>query len=299
MRPDPPATDPQSWTTRSLLDWMASAFRERSLDAPRLLAEMLLAHVLGCERLRLYTDADRPATAAERRALRALVSRALRHEPVQYLVGEAWFDTLPFHVDPRVLIPRPSTATLVEALVRRLRDADEPAPRFADVCTGSGCVAVSALRRVPAATAVATDLSTDALDVARRNAERHGVGDRLALRSGDLLDPIAGDPPLRAIAANPPYIPDHEWADVEPNVKDHEPHAALRAGPDGLRFVAPLIEHAPERLAPGGLLAIEIATVTAGDVLRAAERHPGLTGARILEDLEGLPRVLVAERAGG
>ncbi len=288
---------PDRWTTRSLLDWMTGAFRGRGLDSPRLLAEMLLAHVLGCDRLRLYTDADRPASDPERDALRGLVSRALRHEPVQYLVGEAWFDSLPLAVDPRVLIPRPSTATLVEALVDHLRRAGSAdRPRFADIGTGSGAVAVSALKRVPAATALATDISPDALEVARTNAERHGVADRLTLRHGDLLEPLDGEAPLDAIASNPPYIPDHEWPAVEPNVKDHEPHLALRAGPDGLRFVGPLIERAPALLAPGGLLAIEIAAATAGAVLVAARAHTLLGGPRVLEDWEGHPRVLVATR---
>ncbi|MBL8744976.1 MAG: peptide chain release factor N(5)-glutamine methyltransferase, partial [Phycisphaerae bacterium] len=150
---------PVQWTTRSLLKWMASTFAERGLDSPRLCAELLLSHVLGCDRMRLYMDADRPAAPLEREALRGLVARALRHEPVQYLVGEAWFFSLPFHVDPRVLIPRHCTEIIVEHVLQHQRAEPGFAPggvvTLADICTGSGCIAVSLLKNLPSARAVA------------------------------------------------------------------------------------------------------------------------------------------------
>lgn len=297
------AQPPRSWTTRALLDWMTHAFEQRDIDSPRLCAELLLAHVLGCERLRLYMEADRPATPIERDLLRGLVSRALAHEPVQYLVNEGWFFSLPFFVDKRVLVPRPSTETIVEHALQIFRADPALAPggavAIADVCTGSGAIAIALLKNLPRAHAVATDLSQDALDVARLNAERHGVLDRLELLHGDLLDPLAAHPggqALHLLVSNPPYIPDHEWTDVPPNVKDYEPEAALRAGPDGLRFVRPLLEQAPERLRPGGILMIEIAASTAEEALAIARRQPALTGATVLEDFEGLPRVVLARR---
>jgi release factor glutamine methyltransferase len=275
---------------------MTGAFRDKGLDSPRMLAEQLVAHALACDRLRLYTDADRPASDDERARLRDLAARALRHEPVQYLVGEAWFYSLPLLVDRRVLIPRPSTATLVDAALPLLQGLDYP-PRVADVCTGSGAIGVAILKNHPEAQVIATDVSADALEVARANAERHAVADRLDLRLGNLLEPLADEPPFDAVLANPPYIPDHEWPDVEPNVADHEPHLALRAGPDGLALIGPLLREAPSLLRPGGLLAIEIAACNRDAVLALAGDDDRLAEARVLDDLDRLARVLVARRA--
>jgi len=289
----------ENWTTRSLLDWMNKAFISKSFDSPRLCAEMLLAHVIGCDRMQLYTQADRPATPDERITLRSLVTRALQHEPIQYLVGEAWFFSHPFTVDRRVLIPRPSTETLLEHALQSLRDrppANET--RIADICTGSGCIAISALKVLPGATAVAIDISNDALDVARANAERHSVLDRITFIEGDLDGPLESEPPFHLILSNPPYIPDHEWDSVEPNVKDHEPTLALRSGPTGLELVRPLIERTPAQLVPGGRLSIEIAACTADEALALAQANPLLETPEIIKDLEGLPRVLTASRIG-
>ncbi len=284
---------------------MNDAFTKHGLDSPRLSAELLMSHVLGCDRLRLYMEADRPATPLDRENLRVLVGRALKHEPVQYLVGEAWFFGLPLHVDRTVLVPRPSTETIVERVLLHARA--EPGfggktgegVTLADIGTGSGCIAIALLKNLAHARAVGTDASAEALAIARRNAERHRVADRLDLLQGNLIDPLLDHPAghnLHYLVSNPPYIPDHEWADVPANVKDYEPHAALRGGPDGLRFVRPLVELAPERLRPGGLLLVEIAASTAAAVLDLAKAHPYLESARIEPDFEGLPRVLIARR---
>lgn len=298
-----PAHTPRTWTTRSLLDWMAGAFTQRGLDSPRLCAELLLSHVIGCERLRLYMEADRPATPIERDLLRSLVTRALAHEPVQYLVGEGWFFSLPFHVDRRVLIPRPSTETIVEHALQVIRAEPGLAPgghvAIADVCVGSGALAVALLKNLPGARAVAGDISRDALEVALLNAQRHGVADRLDLVEGDLLAPIASHPTgggLHLLVSNPPYIPDHEWEDVPTNVKGFEPEIALRAGPDGLRFVRPLLQQGPALLRSGGILMVELATSTADEALALARSISTLRDAEILEDFEGLPRVVAARR---
>ncbi len=336
----------QGWTTRRLLAWMAKAFTDKGLDSPRVLAELLMAHVARCDRIRLYMEADRPASQEERDELRSLVARALRHEPVQYLVGEAVFFTHTFRVDPRVLIPRPSTVTLLEALIEHTQrrglharnpyedppppptptdtdtephnepnsnpsdpsgpdDQDPAAPpptppamTIADVCTGSGCVAISAALAMPTARVVATDLSADALAVAQDNAQRLAADGRITFAEGDLLEPLRALAPaggFDAILSNPPYIPDHEWADVEPNVKDHEPELALRSGPDGLAHARPIIEGAMPLLTPGGLLAVEVAASTTDSVAEIA-KQAGWHNVRIRTDIDGLPRTLEATR---
>lgn len=302
-----PAADP--WTTRRLLAWMADAFTRKELDSPRLLSEMLMAHVVGCDRLKLYMEQDRPASPLERESLRELVARALKHEPVQYLVGEAWFFGLPFHVDPRVLIPRPGTETMVEEVLQHLRARHGASATkgenvmIADVCTGSGCIAVALLKNLPAARAVATDISQDALEIARKNAARHGVSDRLDLLEGDLLQPLLDYPASRGAAtfdyllSNPPYIPDHEWGAVAPNVKAHEPHLALRGGVDGLDYVRRVIAEGPRFVKDGGLVLVEVADSHAA-MAPTLMTDAGLVDVRILKDFEGLPRVVAGRRQG-
>lgn len=292
-----------TWTTRALLDWMSGAFREAGLESPRLCAEMLVSHALGCDRVRLYTEQDRPASEGERDRLRALTARALKHEPVQYLVEEAWFFSLPLHVDRRVLIPRPCTELIVEEVVQaaRGRDASAPPLRMLDLGTGSGCIAIALARNITDATIVATDVSADALEVAQGNAERHGVSDRITFLAGDLFEPVEahGAGPFDVIATNPPYIPDEEWESpgmVGENVKGHEPDVALRAGPEGLRYLRPILERAPAFLRAGGTLYAETASSTAERVGQLAEAEEQYDEARVLEDLEGHPRVLVARR---
>jgi len=303
-----PATE--VWTTRRLLAWMQQAFFQRGLDAPRLLAEMLLAHVLGCDRLKLYLDPDRPATPLERQTLRDMAGRALKHEPVQYLVGEAWFFGLPFHVDARVLIPRPATETIVEHVMQHARNTPGFAAAssggegvlIADVCTGSGCVAIALLKNMPRARAAAGDVCADALAVARQNATRHGVIDRLDLLAGDLLEPFVDYPGTRHaggvsyLVSNPPYIPDDEWGAVEPNVKEHEPHKALRGGVDGLDFVRRLLTDGPTLLREGGLMLIEVADSRAEQALELLCAASPMRDAHILKDVDGLQRVIVARK---
>lgn len=294
-----PRVSTETWTTRRLLGWIAEMFEQRGLDSHRLCAEILVSHVIGCERLRLYMEPERPASPEERERLRGLVKRALAHEPIQYLTGEAWFFGLRLRADRRGLIPRPSTETIVEYALQAERSRDDGATvRLADVCTGSGCIAVALAKHLPGAGIVATDVSPDALSLAGENAEKIGVSDRVEFREGDLLGPISGPDgggPFDWIVSNPPYIPDHEWDAVAPNVKDHEPGLALRGGDDGLDLVRPLITGASGLLKPGGVLLIEIAACTAAECVALA-CGVGYTGVRLLKDHEGLERVLVATR---
>ncbi len=307
-----PPTAPQTWTTRDLLGWMTKAFESKDLDSPRRMAEMLLAHIIGCDRLRLYMDTDRPATPLERDTLRDLVRRAMNHEPIQYLVGEESFFGMHLHVDKRVLIPRPSTQTLIDEVLnharknpddRTLRDSDAGVGMMiADVCTGSGCIAAALARNLPGCRVIASDLSEDALEVAQMNITKHDLDERVELVQGDLLEPIFAHPvagqngALHYLCSNPPYIPDHEWDAVEANVKDHEPTMALRANDDGMQFVTPLIQQGPKLLSKGGLLLIEIAACNAKRCLELAAAHAELTRERIAKDSDGLDRILIAEK---
>jgi release factor glutamine methyltransferase len=292
----PPGRD-APWTSRRLLAWTSDYLERKAVDSPRLAAEMLLAHVLEVPRIKLYMDMDRPASPLERSAYRSLVERAAAHEPVQYLVGQTSFFSLDFAVTPEVLIPRPSTETLVEHIIQRVkRTPGLAAPVIADVGTGSGCIAIALAKNLPAAGIIATDLSSKALAVAKQNAAAHGVADRITFREGDLLEPLAGTR-FAFIASNPPYISDAEWEDVAPNVKEYEPIMALRAGADGLDVLRRLIAGAGELLEEDGQLVAEIAASQKSAVLALVEDAGNLHNARVLADAESHPRVLVADRS--
>jgi len=257
---------------------------------------MLLGHILGVERLKLYTDPDRPATDLERAAFKELVERAAVHEPVDYLVGRAPFFAMSFRVSPAVLIPRPSTETVVEHIIQHSRRTPGfHSPLVADVGTGCGAIAVALAKHASGSRVIATDVSEQALEVACENAAAHNVADQIDFLQGDLLEPIKQcGRRVRYLAANPPYISDDEWQDVPPNVKDYEPVTALRGGVDGLKFIRPIIAGARDVLDSPGQLVLEIAASQKDAALKLAHTA-GLTNPHVLADHEGLPRVLVAE----
>jgi len=283
------------WTVGRLLTWTTDWLGARGSDAPRLDAEVLLAHVRGCPRIALYTAFDTPVADAERARFRELVKRRGEGEPVAYLVGSREFFSLAFTVTKDVLIPRPETEGLVVRSLDLVKSA--AAPRIADVGTGSGAIAVTLAKQLPRATLVATDIAPAALAVAQANAERHGVAERITFVECDLLaDPQAAGP-WDVIVSNPPYVRDDEYAALPRDVRDHEPKTALVAGPTGVEIVTRLAAEAAERLAPGGWLLVEIGPSTAAAAESALAAQPGLVPGPTLKDLAGLPRIVQARRA--
>jgi len=287
----------QAWTTRKLLDWLRDALKDRGIDDARLCAELLVAHVIGCQRLRLYMEADRPATPNELAQLRDLAKRALNHEPVQYLVGEWSFYGITLKTDKRALIPRPESQTLVDEAVAAINGIEDHAPLVADVCTGGGCIAIAIATQASSAIVHASDNEADALALAVENIKRTNLADRITTFEGDLLAALPGDGTYDAIVANPPYIPDDEWEAVAVNVKDHEPTQALRGGNDGLDFIRLLITQAPDRLRSGGLLAIEVATARTEEALQLMMAEDRYGDTKVVRDFAGRPRVVTARRA--
>ncbi|MBU6222463.1 MAG: peptide chain release factor N(5)-glutamine methyltransferase [Planctomycetes bacterium] len=283
------------WTVGRLLTWTTDWLGTKGAEAPRLDAEVLLAHVRGCPRIALYTAFDTPVADAERARFRELVKRRGEGEPVAYLVGSREFFSLPFTVTKDVLIPRPETEGLVVRALDLLKDA--AAPRIIDVGTGSGAIAVTLAKQLPRAMIVATDIAPAALAVAKANAERHGVADRIALVECDLLaDPRAAGP-WDVIVSNPPYVREDEYPALPRDVRDHEPKSALVAGPTGVEIVARLAREAAERLAAGGWLLVEIGPSTVVAAEAALASQPGLTAGPTLKDMAGLPRIVQARRA--
>src|SRR5690606_7815739 len=232
----------------------------RATGDPRLEAELLLASVLGVKRLELVLEPEERVGEEEAAAFRAAVERRMAGEPIQYIMGVAAFRELDLLVDRRVLIPRPETEVLVEEVLRWATARAERAGRLltaADIGTGSGAIALSLLQEGPFERVVATDASLDALDVARENAGRLGLADRLELRHGSLLTPLRGER-FDVIVSNPPYVADGERDSLPEDVREWEPAGALFAGPSGLEVLAALVEEAPLNLAPCGLLALGV-----------------------------------------
>ncbi|QQE13513.1 peptide chain release factor N(5)-glutamine methyltransferase [Planctomycetota bacterium] len=283
------------WTSQALIRWTTQHFEKKGIDHPRLSAEMLLAHILNCERLRLYMDPERPATELERAAFRDLVERACEHEPVDYLVGQAPFFSMMFEVTRDTLIPRPSTETLVEHVIQHARVAPGlTKPVIADVCTGSGIIAICLAKQIKDSRVIATDISEAALKVAKRNAEKHGVADRIDFRQGDLLEPLQGER-FDYLVSNPPYIPDSEWSELERNVKEYEPEIALRGGEDGLQFLTSLIERGRDLINTPGQIALEMAAVHDKPIRELVRNTNRYENEHVLSDHESFPRILVAD----
>jgi release factor glutamine methyltransferase len=257
---------------------------DASLDA-----EVLARHVLGWDRAAVLTRGEEPAPAALGAAYDAAIARRARREPVALIMGAREFWGLDFWVTPDVLIPRPETELIVESAI-----AIRPRGwrgRILDVGTGTGCLAIALAVEFPHAHVFASDLSSAALVVARHNATRHGLLDRIRLVRANLLDGLAG--PFDLIASNPPYVP--LGSPLPPDVVDHEPHSALFAGPDGLAALRPLIHTAADRLAPGGRFIVEFGFGQA-DEIRSLAAGAGWRDVEIAEDLQGIPRVAVMAR---
>lgn len=291
------ATKQQDWTVRMVLDWTIEHLKQHGSESPRLDAEILLAHARGCQRIQLYTNYDTPLEPEERAAMRELVKRRATLEPVAYLVGFREFFGLDFEVGPGVLIPRPDTETLVVTLLEAAKDMETPQTlRVLDVGTGSGCIPISVAVNCPRAVVTAVELDENVAEVARRNAEKNGVSDRVTVLQGDLLAPLAADAQFEIIASNPPYVTDEEMDELQPDVRLHEPHLALRGGKDGLDIVRRLLTEAPSRLAPGGVMLMEIAGAQAETVRQLYAETGMFEAAEIVKDLAGRSRVVWARK---
>jgi release factor glutamine methyltransferase len=284
----------EPWTIGRLLAWTTDFLRRRGSESPRLDAEVLLAHVLDWQRVQLYTHYEEEVGERARSAFRNLLRRRADGEPVAYLVGRKEFYSLSLEVSPAVLIPRPESEFVVVEFLEMARLLDQP--RAVDVGTGSGCLAIACAHQHPSVQFVAIDLCPEALSLARKNAARHGVAERIDFRLGNILEPVAAERPFDLILSNPPYIPTGVIPTLEPGVRDHEPHTALDGGPDGLQVVARLIEQAIPLLKPDGHLILEIGTAQEQPVRALIEAHPELRPAPTIHDLRKHPRVIRAVR---
>jgi release factor glutamine methyltransferase len=288
---------------RSATEWL----RASGSRSPRLDAELLLATALGVDRSELFRTPERVLTRSEERRFDGYLVRRQAREPVAYIRGHRGFRGIELEVTPGVLIPRPETETLVEVALEALaavpaggRAAGGAAPPgpyeplALDVGTGSGCIALALAAENPFVRLVATDVSEAAVEVARRNAARLGLGGRVDIRCGDLLDELPSQARFDLVVSNPPYIPEAEYRVLEANVRDYEPRLALHGGEDGLDVYRRLIPAAAERLLPGGSLAVEVGAGQAAAVRALFAAAGAFAAAQERADLAGIPRVVFA-----
>lgn len=279
----------EQWTVLKVLQWTTQYFTGKGIEQPRASAEVLLAHVLGTERIQLYLNHDKPLGREELDRFRDYVRRRAAFEPTQYIVGKQEFWSLEFEVTPAVLIPRPETEIVVE---KALELANGPSPLVLDLCTGSGAIAVAIAHERQDIRVVATDISSAALAVARKNAARNGVLDRVRFAGMDLFDALAYAPRFDLIVSNPPYVSESEMLDLAPEIANYEPRSALSGGGEnGLEIVERILGSYERYLKKPGSLLIEIgrpqARVLEGEL---CGRMPGKF--EFIRDYAGIRRVL-------
>jgi release factor glutamine methyltransferase len=284
-----------TWTIRRLLDWTQEHFKARGVAEPRLSAEILLAEALGCRRIDLYARVDAEPTAEQRAAFRETVQAAGEHRPIAYLVGHKEFYSLDFKVTPDVLIPRPETELVVERALAWCTENPRERCDVLDVGTGSGCIAVTIAKRQAKAHVVAADISEAALAVARENAAKHGVAERVRCVRADMLDlpedarPAGG---FDIIVSNPPYVSEAERESLPRNVRDYEPAVALFAGGDGLDAFRRRAAEAPGLLKAGGAAIVEVGFGQMDRVAAVFGEAGKWAAAGRFKDLAGIDRIL-------
>lgn len=292
-----------SWTLLNLIREASAYLAKKGVVSPRLDAELLMGRVLGCSRVELYLRFDQPLTQAELDRFRELLRRRARREPLAYILEEKEFWSLTFRVNPSVLIPRPETETLVEVALGELKEAvrNEPLPLPAlELGTGSGAIVIALAKELGASVSWwATDISQKALDVARWNARKLGVEERIKFLEGDLWEPFESEEHrFRLVISNPPYIPTALIQELEPEIRSYEPLLALDGGRDGLALIRRILKKAPSKLVPGGMLVMEVGDGQSKclDEMLGKDSRWGKWGWR--QDLGGRPRVLWAQTPG-
>lgn len=294
-----PPQSPSSpeWTVLKILQWTTQYFESHGIDSPRLTAELLLAHALGTTRLALYMQHDQPLLASERASFKRLIQRRIRREPVAYILGKKGFWNLDLDVSPEVLVPRADTETLVETALEVIAaKSDEPSWSILDAGTGSGAIVLSIAAERRQHRYMATDRSMEALQMARKNAQKIGL-DGIRWVCADWLDAF-GSRSFDVVVSNPPYIPSADIDRLEPEVRDYEPRAALDGGRDGLDAIRKIVADAPRILRPNGRLILEIGWNQGEAVERLIDATGWFTDIQIRKDLGGMDRVVVARCVG-
>ncbi len=292
-------TQSDPWTILRLLQWTTEHLKKSGSPSPRLDAEVLLAYARGCERIALYTAFAEEPDETVKAKFREVVKRRAQGEPVAYLVGKKEFYSLPFQVSKDCLIPRGETEHVVVECLDRAKPiiAAEPTKHFniVDVCTGSGCIAVSVAKHLPQCTITAIDLSPAAVVIAKANVEQHQLTDRVSVVESNLMDTVP-DNSVDFVLSNPPYVTEAEYAKLDKTVREHEPRMALVGGATGMEIIEPLASQAAKKLVANGWFICELSPMIADQVESLMASTNQWTNITIVKDLARLKRLVVAQR---
>jgi release factor glutamine methyltransferase len=299
---DSGSTPTEAWTILRMLQWTTEHLKKHGSPSARLDAEVLFAHARKCQRIDLYAAFNEEPPEEVKAIFRDLVKRRASGEPVAYLVGKKEFFSLPFIVNQACLIPRNETEHIITECIDRIKKSQGPL-RIADVCTGSGCIAITIAKEcqrmnVPASV-IAIDLSPEALEIAKQNLELHKVQDRVEMIQADLLEAIS-DESCDFILSNPPYVSEEEYSKLDKSVRNYEPKMALVAGNSGTEIIQRLVDQAALKLKPSGWLIFEHSPMNAAKCLEILSQSQTPSGPwadlRTVKDLSGLARVTIARR---
>lgn len=293
---------------REYFRYAVESLKSVNIETPELDAGVMLCHALKCDKAYLYSHNDRVLDKQELKHLSEMLNQRIHNVPLQYIVGETEFMGLTFFVSPAVLIPRQDTETLVEECIKlvgliskqaelgktgtnKVNEALEKNVKLLDMCTGSGCIAVSIAHYCPETMLVACDISQDALCIARVNCERNRVDNRVELYCSDLFESLAGEQQFNIIVSNPPYIETNVIPELQEEVKNHEPFLALDGGKDGLDFYRRIIANAPSYLTNGGYLALEIGYNQGQSVIKLMSKF--FCNIIVYKDIGGNDRIVI------
>jgi len=306
----------KNWTIKETLSWAEEYLQSHGVPNCKTEAEYLLSHLLNCKRSGLYLKHDKSVAIDEFQRFMGWLNKRIAREPSQYIIGEQEFWGLEFKVTRDVLIPRPETEILVEEAVKTVRSQESEvrsqntkihyselrtpdSKLILDLCTGSGCIAVSLAKEIPDSQIYVVDISESALDVARENAERHSVVDKITFIQGNLFAPLRGlSLKVDLIVSNPPYVSRDMMKDLQPEIRDYEPEIAVYAGDDGLDFYRRIISESPAYLTQGGHLILEIGYGQAEEIKKLIEQSNAFADISITKDFAGIDRVIKAQIAG-
>jgi release factor glutamine methyltransferase len=282
------------WTVGSILQWATGRLRTNGCDEATLHAELLLGYALACSRHELTRERDRVMSAAEIDVFASLIDRRVKHEPLQYIMGETDFMGLPLYVDPGVLIPRPETEFLVEKTLEVINGKSMKSLQVLDIGTGSGNIAIALAHFAPLARITSIDVSSAALRTAARNIARHSI-ESISLEKMDVFSDVMPGRMFDVIVSNPPYVSTEEFETLQPEVREYEPRIATTDGGDGLRFIRRVSELSAMKLNTGGTVLLEISYNQSVDAVKILGES-GLRGIDLFEDFAGIPRVIKGSR---
>ncbi|MCF6154830.1 MAG: peptide chain release factor N(5)-glutamine methyltransferase [Candidatus Brocadia sp.] len=293
---------PDKYTVSSLVQWASKMLQMHGVDSPRLDAEVILSYLLGCKRIDLYVNPEKPVENTIVISYQKAVRRRAQRVPLQYITNHAEFMSLDFYVDERVLIPRPETELLVEAVLKRSQIlSQENKIIVVDIGVGSGNIAITLAKKLEKARIFAIDISPNALAVARINAQRHEVLDKITFLCGDIFKPLEGygiESKVNFIVSNPPYISSDEFNTLQKEVRDYEPYAALVSSQDGLHMFKRIISQANTWLKPGSFIIFEVGEKQAQQVAWLFEKTGCFKKPECMKDYQHIYRIVIAQREG-